>query len=125
MVTLANDAQLDIREEQRNQDPDDSEPELRHKRVDRAALWQLMKRLVVVLTFPPVALGLGHTSLEDKVAAFMWALFLEVGYQLLQDYCNTFVSITSDMGTEVGICDLDSQAPHVAPAVRIWVADDG
>ncbi len=53
--------------------------------VDRASLYAVLVEKIVVLTFPPVALGWGHTSLGDKVSAFVYQMFLDVGYEILQD----------------------------------------
>ncbi len=48
-------------------------------------MYRVLKEKIVVHTLPPVALGLGHTSLEDKVAALLYAAFLEVSLDQLQD----------------------------------------
>ncbi len=53
--------------------------------LDRASLYRVLKQKIVVRTLPPVALGLGHTSLEDKASALMFAIFLDVSYPRLQD----------------------------------------
>ena len=58
---------------------------------------------VCIHTQPPQAMGLGLTALESKVAALLFSLFLEVGSQsALKDFLKTFVSFTTDMGTELG-----------------------
>ena len=51
----------------------------------------------------PQALGMGYTKIEYKVAALAFAYFLEIGTMLaLMIYLQSFVSFTSDMGTEMG-----------------------
>ncbi len=58
---------------------------------------------VCIHTQPPQAMGLGLTALESKVAALLFISFLEVGSQsALKDLLKTFVSFTTDMGTELG-----------------------
>ena len=109
---------------------DDDEPCLAHERVERAALYVVLKANATLITYPPVALGLGHTSLEDKVAALLWAIFLEISYPCLQDYCNSFVSITTDMGTEIGAADyqlrtIDEMLPPYVAATQLLEDGDG
>jgi len=58
---------------------DDDEPELLVPTEERAELASAIQANIVVQTLPPVALGLGHTALQDKAAACMYALFPRVG----------------------------------------------
>jgi len=54
--------------------------------------------------FLPVALGLGATNLLHKVASLLHASYFEShGLQGLRDVLQSVVSITTDLGTEVGV----------------------
>ena len=57
---------------------------------------------------PPVALGVGHTKLEDKAAALLYAVFLECGWAFLAFFLNAFASFTTDMGVELGLNDFSN-----------------
>ena len=63
-TALIRDAELEFHQHD-NEDSD--EPELPQDRLNRASLYSQLRSLVQVTTYPPVALGLGHTSLEHKV----------------------------------------------------------
>lgn len=63
----------------------DDEPSLAHRVVDRAALFRTIRQHTRQFTFPPVALGLRRTSLGDKMAALMHAMFLDVSLKHLKD----------------------------------------
>ena len=95
---------------------DGDEPSLPHHSLDRAAQYDILKRFVSVHTLPPVALGLGRTRLPDKVRALLYAMFLDAGLQQLRSYLESFVSFTTDMGTELGIGDYeDAQLNRILP----------
>ena len=69
----------------------------------RKALTQELMAGVRVHTQPPQALALGLTALESKLAALLYSFFLEVGSMKgLKMFLSTFVSFTTDMGTEMG-----------------------
>eukprot|EP00969_Alexandrium_andersonii_P042463 1863108-Alexandrium_andersonii.AAC.1 len=62
------------------------------------------------MTLPPCALALGHSSLQDKVAAFLFAFLMEYGVAHMQDILDSFVSLTTDFGVEAGIAEFCSVA---------------
>ena len=57
---------------------------------------------------PPVALGIGHTKLQDKAAALLYTFFLECGWAHLVFFLNAFASFTTDMGVELGLNDFSN-----------------
>lgn len=73
--------------------------------------------MIRVHTFPPVVLGLRCSSLEHKVGAFVHALTLEMGgLQGLQQWLSELVSVTSDMGTELGMAEFNMlELAHILP----------
>jgi hypothetical protein len=55
---------------------------------------------------PPAALGSGHRSLSDKVAAETYKWSLQEGFgKDLSAHAQSYISYTSDMGIELGIAD--------------------
>ena len=52
---------------------------------------------------------MGRTTLADKVAALLHAFVLEVSLSTLHDFLSTFVSFTTDMGTELGLADFEAR----------------
>ena len=73
-----------------------------HAISSRRALSQELLAEVRVQTQPPQALGLGLTSVENKLAALLYSFYLEVGSMKgLKELLSTFVSFTTDMGTEM------------------------
>ena len=72
----------------------------------RAELYAAIVAAVSICTCVPMALELGHTALVHKVSALLFTLFLEAGLAALEEYLGTFISVTSDMGTELGVADL-------------------
>ena len=77
---------------------DDDAPMLGDAVMDRALLADHICSSIQSATLPPVALGLGKTSVEDKAAALLYALFLETGWEHLLGALHTFASFTTDMG---------------------------
>ncbi len=60
---------------------------------------------------PPVVLGSGRTTLIDKFCATMHALWLETGSaQLLREYCSSVATLTTDLGVEFGLVDVQPAA---------------
>ena len=74
----------------------------------RAQMLSDLHRWHTMLTLPPVALGLTRTSLVDKTSAFLYSCFLDVGLPGMPAFLNNFVSLTTDMGTESGIADIEA-----------------
>lgn len=65
---------------------------------------------------PPVTLGSGRTSLVDKFAACLHALYLETGSaSTLHSCCSGVISITTDLGVEFGLMDLSASFSDVSP----------
>ena len=62
---------------------------------------------------------MSRTKLSDKVSALLYAMLLEVGMQLMSAYLDSFISITTDIGTEVGVGDYeDADIYSLLPA---WI----
>jgi hypothetical protein len=63
-------------------------------------------------TLPPTALGLRQTNLAHKCAALVHAVALETGggFDAVDDVFASFVSFTTDFGTEVGIPGFATQS---------------
>ena len=81
-VSLIEDSLASAQEERDFENNDD--PCLGHRRADRPALFRVLKEHIKSFTFPPVALGISRTSLEDKAAALLYAMFLDVSYHNLK-----------------------------------------
>ena len=86
---------------------------------------------ISVQTQPPQTLAMGLTHIESKLSALAFSFFLEVGSLTgLKILLDSFVSFTSDMGTEFGtasfmIDDLRKLLPEwlVQPLLRVDVED--
>ena len=75
-------------------------------------LQRQIQELLVMERPPPVVLGSGRTSLPDKFAATMHALFLETGSSKdLRTLTSEVVSSTSDLGTEFNIVRVRGARP--------------
>ena len=93
------------------------EPCLAQRSIDRAALFRTLKESVSIRTFAPVALGLGRTKLSDKITTLAYAIMLDVGVQNMQVFLDSVLSITTDMGTELGLADYEcSSVQSVLPS---------
>ena len=86
----------------------EDEPDLPDNQIQRAELFGKILSNVTTQTAPPVALGQGRSALSDKAAAMLYAIFLETGWEQMPRMLSSFVSITSDMGTERGLSDYAS-----------------
>ena len=81
---------------------------------------ELVTRQISCHTMIPVALGLRSSSLAHKVAALFHALLMETGsLEGIREYCKHVVSITTDLGTEVGIGDM--HAIDIADFIPDWL----
>ena len=79
-----------------------------------------VSRQISAHTFLPVALGLRSSGMANKVAALFHALFLETGsLQGIERFCESVVSVTTDMGVESGVCDF--HALNVADFLPDWL----
>lgn len=59
--------------------------------------------VVRILTQPPMSMASGVTSLQHKVSVLAYAFYLETGsLKDLAGFLDSFVSFTTDMGTELG-----------------------
>ncbi len=108
--------------------PDASEEEAAPSR--RSQLFEVIQRGLQTHTCVPVALGLGHQSLEHKVAALLYSFWAETGFpEPLASYLSSFASCTTDMGVEFGINEF--QSVNLNTLVPPWVGgaallpDDG
>lgn len=63
---------------------------------------------------PLCTLGFKHMHLSDKIFAVLWMALLEFGPDIvsLRHFCNNVRSVTTDMGTESGLCDLPDVLPE-------------
>ena len=75
---------------------------------------------VTTHVLPGVALAYGAYGLYSKAFAFLWSLFLIMGpWQFgLQWFCDKIASITSDMGTEIGLLD----CPNLIPIFLLFIS---
>ena len=89
-------------------DDGNDEQELPGELVDRSQLADRVFAAFKVMTCPPTAFGMGHTSIQDKAAALLYTLFLESGWSNLASVLNSFLSFTTDMGTELQLNDFAS-----------------
>ena len=75
------------------------EPQLSRKEThstQRSDLYCFMVSLVVLLTLPPTALGVGHTSLADKLSCLLYAFVLEVSLHFMGEVLNSFLVLQDD-----------------------------
>ena len=84
---------------------------------------QTLRQHIKLFTFVPVMLGLRCTSLAQKIGGFMHQLCLVCdGKSALEEFLTGIVSITTDMGTELGLAewhtdDINSLVPEwIRPA---------
>ena len=73
--------------------------------------------------FAPVSLALGHSGVPHKAAGLLhcWHLELPAG-EPLRSMCSSFVSHTSDMGTEVGLPDFAIEDAEAL--IPDWISRD-
>ena len=85
---------------------------------------------------PPTALGLGQATLTDKVSALLHSWLLETpGWKALWETAATFMSTTTDMGTELNLANfmigdadferLQLLPPWMRTAAQDFVSDCG
>ena len=115
--------------------------ELRTLEVDSEELTEKQRRVeltqalldgIAVQVQPPQTMALGLTGIESKLSALAFSFFLEVGsLKGLQKCLETFVSFTTDMGTEFGaasfmIKDLRKLLPDwlAQPLLQMDIATD-
>lgn len=107
---------------------DDEEPELRRvRRVRRAgehaepgldppSCFDILHNSLKDFQCVPVHLGLGRAATQDKLAALVYACYMATGWDHLSSFFDSVVSITTDMGTELGIADYQiNGVTHVLP----------
>lgn len=76
---------------------------------------------VRVAVNPPMALGLGKAHLDDKIAALMFAWFLECpSMSSLNQTAQHCISFAADMGTEMGLASF--MATDVDKLFPAWMA---
>jgi hypothetical protein len=77
---------------------------------------------VRIYTQPPMSLASGRTSIEHKVAGLTYAYYLESGsLHGLRTFLGTFVSFTTDMGTERGTATF--LVADVATLLPVWLRE--
>lgn len=98
-----------------------SRPDFHEGEVDKGRRCELSKHVlnaVRIYTQPPMSMASGVTSLQHKLAVLTYSLFLEIGsVRGLSAFLGTFVSYTTDMGTEFGtasflVTDIKSLLPE-------------
>ena len=68
---------------------------------------------------PPVDLTSGYSGVAHKASAIAWALSLEVpSLAHLRQYSKSFLSFTTDLGTESGLTEFRGRVGDVLPAWR-------
>jgi hypothetical protein len=79
----------------------------------------LWEPYLTTLVMPGVMLHYSGTSLASKLYAFMWSLYLMVGTSIpvLEWVCSKIRSVTTDMGTEIGLVD----CPNIVSAFLLWL----
>ena len=97
--------------------------------MDPAALAALIDAGMVEHTLPPVALGCGRAGAESKAAAFVYALFLETGWQFIRACLDEIASATTDVGPELTMNDMaainfSKLLPNHLVNARMTVDDD-
>ena len=85
-----------------------------------------METLTSALQFhrpPPITLGSGRTSLSDKFCAVMHGLWLDTGSAVsLASLCDSVCSITTDLGVEFGLTEVQP-APVKVVLPRVVLSD--
>ena len=89
------------------------------RQVDRAQLFAILREAMQHRAGVPVSLGATRTSHHQKVGAFVYASWLEVGHENLSEYLDSFLSFTTDMCTELCIAEF-SFSGH-ASLLPSWV----
>ena len=112
-------------------DEDDGLPELARRPAavaDRPSLFKVLKSSYIEYQCVPVNIALGFSSTQDKAAALAHAVFMECGWDSLDAWVNSTVSITTDMGTELGISSFAGNVHQLLPrwlrASRLLGPDD-
>ena len=72
----------------------------------RSSLFEELFSLISVRSSVPAGLGLGHSAVQDKASALLFSWWLECGWDGLPRMLSSFVSFTSDMGTECAVPSL-------------------
>ena len=106
------------------------EPVLPDSELRRSDLFETIRDNMLTHTSPPVALGQGKSTVQDKAAALLYTLFLELGWSGLSAQMATFSSFTTDMGTELAIGNLATSnlctlLPRYVRANRMSIGDGG
>jgi hypothetical protein len=65
---------------------------------NRYDVFKVIRQFFLVFTCMPVAMMMGKTHLEDKVACLLYQFWLEFGMQFAS-MLDVFASFTTDMGT--------------------------
>ena len=97
--------------------------------VDRAALFELLARNYMEYQCIPVGLALGHSSVVDKSSALAYAAFVEAGADGMENFMDSVLSVTTDMGVEMGMSSLNvasvgSLLPKWLQASQMMQEDD-
>ena len=92
-----------------------------HVSVDRAAAARAVYEAIRVFHGFPTNLGAGASSLPFEAAALLRSFFSTVGITLLNVFLHSFVSITIDMGTELGLANF--AAVNFSKSLPRWLGD--
>ncbi len=90
---------------------------------ERMSAYEKLTSGLQLRTLVPAALGLGATSIPHKCSAFLHSMVLECPQDAAQfrQVMGSFVSLTTDMGTEMGIVDFRCRLSELMPPWR-WQA---
>ena len=69
-------------------------------------------------TLPPAALGLSHSNTAHKASALLHAMTLEVPAHAFQHQLRCVLSVTGDLGVEIGIPSFSSPLQELMPTWR-------
>jgi hypothetical protein len=89
----------------RNVDSDDEGPSLEPGEAEELAdIIEKSRTCITTHLMPCMGLGTGHSNLDNKLHAWLYACHLEnEDWESVQAFCNSITSFTTDWGTESGL----------------------
>ena len=89
--------------------------------IDRAVFYAVLVTTMLNIMHPPMNLGMGRVSAEDKAAAMLFSFCLEVARRMIVAFLDSVVAFTSDFGTEKGLSNFSGgRLSNLLPS---WVCD--
>ena len=95
----------------------DLDPSLNAKEDEQSLIAQIREGLKTH-TLPPAALGLSHSNTAHKASALLHAMTLEVPADAFQHQLRGVLSVTGDLGVEIGIPSFSSPLQELMPTWR-------